>query len=526
MTSTLSSMVEHGSREADEVTSALPGQGASGRAGGGASGRAGGGASGRAGGAGRLGDEETSVLADVLLEMLVEFARQLRRLGLDVSIVELTDALRAVRDADLLDRGRLRRLLMISLVKRAADIPTFGAAFDLLFPGAGSGQAGGRHDGPLAGAAAQQEGQEQGPVAEVDLLGRLVAALRGDKSAGLQDLAAEAVTAFSGLHAEGAAGSGRYYQYRVLRQLDVSSLLQRAMRFDGPPPALLDRRLAAIERQDRVDELRAQIAAEVRSRLADLGGLESSLSQLRDSILDEDFLRAGPAELAAMRDVVRPLARRLAASARRRRRMHSSGKLDVRRTMRRAVAAGGVPMEPAWRQRRRSRPRLVLLCDVSGSVAEFAKFTLSLLHALHAELPRLRSFVFTDGLAEVTDLVGSSPGVIDTRLLLSRPGVVRGDGHSDYGAMFRHFIDEYGGEVHRDSVLIICGDGRTNYRPARQDLLHALRGRVRTIHWLNPEPRENWDTTDSRIGDYGRDCDTVTEVRNLRQLSDWAGALM
>jgi uncharacterized protein with von Willebrand factor type A (vWA) domain len=512
-------MVEHGSREAGEGTSAPSGARSNAQAGAEAN---------------TPTDPETKelteaamkALADALLEVLVEFARQLRRLGLDVSLVELTDALRAVRDADFLDRARFRRLLMITLVKRAADIPTFIAAFELLFPAAGPPQADGRREGPRPGPASGPPGQ----AADADLLSRFVAALRGDKSAGLQDLATEAVTAFSGLGADGApgaAGSGRYYQYRVLRQLDISSLLQRAMRLDGPPSAAFaDRRLASIERQDRVERLRAEIAAEVRSRLADVGGLDSALSQLRDSIMDEDFLRAGPAELAAMRDAVRPLARRLAAAARRRRRMHSSGKLDVRRTVRRAVAAGGVPMEPAWRQRRRSRPRLVLLCDVSGSVAEFAKFTLSLLHALHAELPRLRSFVFTDGLAEVTDLVEASPGVIDTRLLLSRPGVVRGDGHSDYGAMLRHFIDEYSGEVHRDSVLIICGDARTNYRPAGQDLLHAVRGRVRTIHWLNPEPRENWDTTDSRIGDYARDCDTVTEVRNLRQLSDWADALI
>ena len=216
----------------------------------------------------------------------------------------------------------------------------------------------------------------------------------------------------------------------------------------------------------------------------------------------------------------------VAASARRRRRMHNSGKLDVRKTMRRAIAAGGVPMDPAWRRRHRSRPRIVLLCDVSGSVAEFAKFTLSLLHALHAELPRLRSFVFTDGPAEVTDLVEASPGVIDTRLLMSRPGVVRGDGHSDYGAVLRHFLDEHGGELSRACVVIICGDARANYRPARPDLLHTLRGRVRAVHWLNPEPAADWNTTDSRIGQYTPDCDTVTEVRNLRQLSAWADTLL
>ena len=201
-----------------------------------------------------------------------------------------------------------------------------------------------------------------------------------------------------------------------------------------------------------------------------------------------DFLRAGPAELAAMRRTVRPLARRLAAVARRRRRLHSSGRLNVRKTMRRAVADGGVPMNPAWHQRRRSRPQLIVLCDVSGSVAEFAKFTLSLLHALHAELPRLRSFVFADGLAEVTDLVRAARG--DRHQVAAVPagrGAPRRAQRLRRGA--QQFLDAYGGSLSRDSVLLICGDARGNYRAPRADLLHALRRRVRRIHWLNPEPR-------------------------------------
>jgi uncharacterized protein len=194
--------------------------------------------------------------------------------------------------------------------------------------------------------------------------------------------------------------------------------------------------------------------------------------------------------------------------------------------MRRTIGTGGVPIDPAWHRRRRPRPKLLVLCDVSGSVAEFAKFTLSLLHALHAELPRLRSFVFADGVAEVTDLVESSPGVIDTRLLLARPGVVRGDGHSDYGAVLRQFTDEQAGGLSRDSVVIICGDARANYRPERAELLRALRGRVRAVHWLNPEPAADWDTADSRMRAYRPYCDSVTEVRTLRQLSDWVDKLM
>lgn len=465
-------------------------------------------------------------LAGAVPDAITEFARKLRWLGVEVSIAEVADALRAIRDADLLDRDQLRRRLQVTLVKRAADIPAFLAAFDLLFPPLAAPADGGGadarppDDGPAAGGAARQP-------ASPDLLARLVSLLRGDPGAGVSQLASEVIAAYAGLQGGQIAGSQRYYEYRIMRQLDLSTLLHRAMQLgdDAMRPGL-SKQLARVEQQERLEQLRAEIAAQLRAQLAGLRGLDQSLGQLRDSVLDTEFLRAGPAELEAMRAIVRPLARRLAATARRRRRANRSGKLDVRRTMRRAISAGGVPLDPAWRLRRRSRPRLLVLCDVSGSVAEFAKFTLSLLHALHAELPRLRSFVFADGVAEVTDLLQSSPGVIDSRLLLSRPGVVRGDGHSDYGVVLHQFLDEQARELSRDCVLIICGDARANYRPERADLLRGLRRRVRAIHWLNPEPVAGWNSTDSRIGKYQPYCDSVTEVRTLRQLSEWAGKLL
>jgi len=459
-------------------------------------------------------------LAEAVRDAIGEFARKLRWLGVEVSIAEVADALRAIRAADLLDRAQLRRRLQVTLVKRAADIPTFLAAFDLLFPALAAPADSG---GALAAAGDGPVGQPASP----DLLARLVSRLRGDPGAGVSQLAAEVISAYAGLQGGQVAGSQRYYEYRIMRQLDLSTLLHRAMQLDDDavrPP--LSKQLARMEQQERLEELRAEIAAQLRAHLAGLRGLEPSLGQLRESVLDTEFLRAGPAELEAMRAIVRPLARRLAATARRRRRANATGRLDVRRTMRRAISAGGVPLDPAWRRRRRSRPRLLVLCDVSGSVAEFAKFTLSLLHALHAELPRLRSFVFADGVAEVTDLLESSPGVIDSRMLLSRPGVVRGDGHSDYGAVLSHFLDEQAGALSRDCVLIICGDARTNYRYERADLLRTLHARVRAIHWLNPEPVDGWNTTDSCIGKYEPYCDTVTEVRTLRQLSEWAGKLL
>lgn len=456
-------------------------------------------------------------VTDRVLASILGFVARVRALGVPVSLVEVVDAVRALRHVDLGDRDQFRRVLTMTMVKRSEQMALFSAAFDLSFPG------------PVAHPLAQAEGggASDAPVeprsAAPDLLGQLAAALRARSTSPMDQLAAASVATFAGL-AGGSVGTERYHYYRIMRQLDLSGLLQRAMRLDdaaGPMLLTLDRRLEAAERDDRLEDFRAEVAAELRRRLVELGGLEAAYEALHERALEVDFLRAGPADLAAMRNAVRPLARRLAARAARRRRYRRSGRPDVRRTMRRALSTGGVPLDPALRRRHSSRPNLLVLCDVSGSVAEFAKFTLSLLHALHAELPRLRSFVFVDGPQEVTDLVESSPGIIDTRYLLARPGVVRTDGHSDYGAVLRLFLEEQGRRIAAQTTVIVCGDARANYRPPRPDLLRELRSRVRHIYWLNPEPRAEWDTTDSVMSVYARHCDCVAEVRNLGQLSDW-----
>jgi uncharacterized protein len=468
-------------------------------------------------------------LSAAILAAVTAFAAHLRQLGVPVSLSEVVDAAAALSCTDLLDRARVRTAMRLTMVKSVEDGGLFEAAFDLAFPareppGADPGRAGG------SGGPAPQAGSVI-TAASPDLLARLVAALRGDSVTSFDALARDVVAAFGGLGTVGGtawpAGTSRYHSYRVLRQLDVSALLQRSMRQGGLGTlSPLQRRLAAADGQERLEEFRAALGAELRRRLAEINGLAASLDQLRDATLDVEFLRAGPAELAAMRETVRPLARRLAAKAGRRARLRATGRLDMRRTMRRALSTGGVPAYPALRRRHRSRPHLLVLCDVSGSVAEFAKFTLSLLHALHAELPRLRSFVFVDGPHEVTDLVETSPGVIDTRVLLSRPGVVRDDGHSDYGAMFGRFIREYGSRLAPETTLIVCGDARSNYRAPRPELLAALATRVRRIYWLNPEPRAEWDTRDSVMSAYARHCAAVTEVRTLAQLSAWVETLL
>src|SRR5437667_67821 len=207
-------------------------------------------------------------------------------------------------------------------------------------------------------------------------------------------------------------------------------------------------------------------------------------------IEDLDFLGASPTELREMRNAIRPLARKLAARVAHRRRLRRHGRLDARRTIRRSLSAGGVPLEPAFRYPRVSKPDLYLLCDVSGSVAEFAQFTLSLLYAMSDEFPRIRSFAFVDGIDEVTALLEESAHRLDVRHLLARASVVRADGHSDYGSVFGTFWDVYGrGALGPRTTVLVTGDARNNYRRPGLDALRAIKERARRVYWLNPERR-------------------------------------
>jgi uncharacterized protein with von Willebrand factor type A (vWA) domain len=198
----------------------------------------------------------------------------------------------------------------------------------------------------------------------------------------------------------------------------------------------------------------------------------------------------------------------------------------VRRTVRRSLANGGVPLDPVLRRRRPTKPSVVVLCDISGSVAEFAHFTLMLLHALHSELAGLRSFVFVDGVAEVTGLLERAEVELDPRLLVTLPGVVVRDGHSDYREAFDRFLRDHGAAVTPATTVLVTGDARTNYRSPGADTFRELCDRARHVYWFNPDPAHEWGDADSALPVYRELCDDVFEVRNLTQLADAVASIL
>ncbi|HET6392381.1 MAG TPA: VWA domain-containing protein, partial [Blastococcus sp.] len=277
---------------------------------------------------------------------------------------------------------------------------------------------------------------------------------------------------------------------------------------------------------ERLTALRAAIESEVRRRTAAEKGRDKVAKNAVRPLADQvDFLRAQSGDLAELRRAVAPLARRLAVRLSARRRLGREGRLDFRKTVRASLGTGGVPVVTHHRPRKVHKPDLVVLCDVSGSVAGFSHFTLMLTQALREHFTGVRAFAFVDTTDEVTRFFRPGADVVDAVQRIGREADVVGfDGHSDYGTAFEVFADRYASAVGPKTSLLVLGDGRTNYRQPGLPVLADLVRRSRSAHWLNPEPQRQWGTGDSAAHRYGEVIDMV-ECRNAAQLAEFVTTL-
>jgi uncharacterized protein with von Willebrand factor type A (vWA) domain len=450
------------------------------------------------------------------VEVLVD---HLRRRGIEVTTGAVIDAFTALTHLPLEEPKSVKAGLRATLVKSSDPTGEFDRAFRMAFAGVGTGAP------PIDVDGIPED--RRPPTTATQLSSALLNAMQQGDDAQIAILAQQAVDALAGFD-DDAEHSERYYLHKVMRAIDLSRMLSAAMqqlRREGELTEL-ELMLARNEFAEMLERFRRRLAAEIAARMGAAGVAHAGVD-IGTGLADRDMLQLSSLELNELRRVVQPLARQLAARISSHRRLHSTGRLDARRTVRRSLQAGGVPLDVVMRRRHPHRPELVLLCDVSGSVAEFAQFTFTLVHALHDELRRVRSFAFVDGIAEVTDLFESARHEIHVNRFVERRGVLGDDGHSDYGRAFTRFVDFYLADaVSSRSTVIICGDARTNYRPDGAEALRTIAEQARRVFWLNPEPEQEWGATDSAMDDYRTYCRGAFEVRSLRQLGDVIASLV
>lgn len=464
-----------------------------------------------------------------MLSLLGAFVGELRAAGIPVSMTESIDAARAMEAIDLSDRELTRASLAATLVKSGDHMAAFDTAFEVFFAlrsrqGATSALGEGAEEFPTTGAGGEGGGAEE-PMSAQELADMLYRALRDRDASALRRGAAAAVARYAGME-PGRPVGGTYYLYRTLRNLELEALEER-LAATAPEADELAERLARDEARARVEALKDEVERIIREKLVEDRGAEALAKSVRVPLPEDlDVMHANRDEMAQLERALRPLSRKLAVRLARRRRRRHRGPVDLRHTVRRSLSSGGVPMDLRFKPPRPAKPEIMVVADVSGSVASFARFTLHLVHAISSQFSKVRSFVFVDGLDEVTALFeGTDDPAEAVARISAEADVIAFDGHSDYGRALSSFHDKVANEVTRRTTILILGDARNNYHQAHPEVLADLRGRAKALYWLNPEPRSYWNSGDSVVASYEPFCDGVIECRTLRQLESFVGGL-
>ncbi|GAA3089764.1 VWA domain-containing protein [Streptomyces roseofulvus] len=460
-------------------------------------------------------DGAAPAASDGPVARLTGLVAALRDHGFGIGTGETVDAGLALEAVGFADRERMREALAATLLHGERQRPVFDRVFDLYFPALVTDPG--------------QPAQEPGDAASLaGLRTRIAEALAVGDTALLDRLAAEAVAGFGGYGS--GPGTDGWSSYQTLSRLRPETLLARvraARTADGGEPDFADR-LLDDEIRRAIEGFRERVRTEARRRVADRQGRDEVARRAVAGTADRvDFLLAGREQLDELRRTVRPLARKLATRLAARRRRAARGEIDLRRTLRASLSTGGVPVRPVLRRRRPGRPELVLLCDVSGSVAGFAQFTMSLVQALHDQFSRVRVFAFVNRVDEVTGLLArgaADPAGLGERIL-AEARLTGWHGQSDYGTALDEFVERYADALGPRTVVFVLGDARTNQADPRTEPLRLIAERARRVHWLNPEQQALWGTGDSVAPLYAELVD-MWPCRNARRLGELVGRLL
>jgi uncharacterized protein with von Willebrand factor type A (vWA) domain len=482
-----------------------------------------------------------------LLNLLGDFIAELRAAGLPISMTEHVDAARAMTIIDLGDKPMVRATLAATLVKDGDHLPVFNTAFDVFFATRGfAGEDDGLFEEGDDGGDDQRQGRDRASglrgsgrpsgmgagsatsMSAEELAALLFRALREGDASMLRTAAGEAVTRYAGME-PGRPVGGTYYLYRTLRNLDLEGLFDQLVGLGEARAGedQLGQRLARDEAKARIEALKAAVEQEIRERLVADRGAEALAKSTRKPLPEDiDVMHANRDEMAQLERALRPLSRKLAVRLARKRRHRRRGPVDLRHTVRRSLSTGGVPIDLRFKPPRPAKPEIIVIADISGSVASFARFTLMLVHAISSQFSKVRSFVFVDGLDEVTKLFdGCDDPAEAVARINAEADVIAFDGHSDYGRALLSFHERFADQVNKRSAILILGDARNNYHQAHAEVVADLRYRAKAVYWLNPEPESYWNSGDSIVNQYEPYCDRVIECRTLRQLEAFVGTL-
>ncbi len=442
-------------------------------------------------------------------EELHRFFRAARGAGVRVSPAESIDAMKAVADVGFADRGILRDTLLLTLAKSQDEKQALGECFDLFFR---QPEVKEEETAPEDAAESTQRDAAAGETPSGDAgapspeLGELAQMLLSRDRNAIAAAMANAANAASLSDIRYFTQRG-IFSTRILESLGIERLRDDLDALTATSPAEAERLAAAL------GALRENVREVVNQALL-LYGREESENLRHEILRNAPLARLERRQVEQMKALIRAIARRLRERYSKPRKRQRRGHLDIRRTLRRNAAWGGVPFLTSWKRRHRDRPKIVAICDVSGSVAQVSDFFLLLIYSLHEVVDDVRSFAFSGHLIEVSDVLDTKSPEAAMSEIMSKVGF----GSSDYGGSLVDFEKGWIRTVTPKTTVIVLGDARTNNLDPRADILRRISERSKRLVWLNPEGRMAWGWGDSEMPRYAAFCSVVRQCATAKQL--------
>ena len=462
-------------------------------------------------------------------QRIIEFTNLLRKSGIRVSVAEGIDAFRALDELSIDDRGIFKDALRASMVKRGDEIATFDELFDLYWSGfydnlrdsfGSLGDQMGEMGIDLESLLAQMAEMMEGMEGNVDL-GELAKALLTQDLASLENMIREAAEQAGTDRIENMLQVG-FFSRRTNEQLDLDGAGGQLEELTAKleEMGMGSEQIEALRQmiQKLLENMRRSVKNFVERELQTRN--HDYMEKFRKEMLQEkSFYHLTEDEIARMREVVNRLAQRIKNVLSIRKKRIKRGKLDLHQTLRRNMARGGIPFEVIYKHRRKDRPKLVILCDVSSSVANVSRFMLQFMYGLQEAFTKIRSYVFVSDLGEVTSVFKDSDVNSAIEKALDGGDVINVYTRSNFGQAFHDFWKDHLSSIDNKTTVIVLGDARNNYNDPRAWCLRDIGNKAKNVVWLNPESPSAWGFGDSVMDRYAPYCDRVEECRNLRQLS-------
>lgn len=493
---------------------------------------------------------------------LANFIRALRNSEVRISTAETLDAFNTMELVGYRDRSFLKRSLSLVLSKTEDEKETFDNCFDQFFSfedirgsreakaandpdGEGSSSAEGAEGSDAGESGAEGESSQHGEgggtgaqgkkkkpqftaveEAEEDLgAGELTSAqsalgqlLMNDSKVELSVIMSTAGETIDVRSIQVFTQKGLYTR-KIMEEMGLAEL-NREISDLRERPAIPERRLGQ-ELRRRRDWLREQVRDYVEKQF--LLHADATGKRLREELLRKVKLsNVEHRSFRLIQEVVFRMAKKLAALHSRRRKIFKRGQINIPRTLRHNMAYDGAIFDLHWKSVKIDRPKVFAICDVSGSVANYARFMLMFLYSLEAVMPKVRSFAFSSDLAEVTELFERNK--IEDAIAKTMRDYAGGS--TDYGQAFQDFKKLCLDDVDNRTTIIILGDARNNYGDPRTEILKEMYDRAKRLIWLNPEPRNSWYVGDAEMRKYSAYCHQTEVCNSLMHLERIVGNLL